>query len=121
MGLRVEVYTSRLSRDYNTSNDGLSARFTEVTVVNAEGPYEPTDDAPGVRLEPGPLGTIRAVPVDGGGSEKPCGPMFGGAYIATSDSRFGDAVAQVLGRRLYGAIALHDRYESAELARAMSL
>jgi hypothetical protein len=36
------------------------------------------------------------------------GPMMGGNYAATSDSRFSEATGQ------YGAIAIHDRYETPE-------
>lgn len=34
------------------------------------------------------------------------GPMMGGAYVATSDSRFSEITG------MYGAVALHDHYES---------
>jgi hypothetical protein len=37
------------------------------------------------------------------------GPMFGGNYAATSDSRFRDATAPY-----YGALPIFDRYETAE-------
>ena len=39
------------------------------------------------------------------------GPMMGGAYVATSDSRFTAAVEEITGVRFYGAVAFHDRYE----------
>lgn len=45
-------------------------------------------------------------------SPRPGRPVFGGAYISTSDSRFADAVAEISGRRFYGAIPLHDCYQS---------
>ena len=37
------------------------------------------------------------------------GPMMGGAYAASSDSRFSEAAVG----GFYGAVAVHDRYESA--------
>jgi hypothetical protein len=38
--------------------------------------------------------------------------MFGGNYAGTSDSRFKDAVENLIGTRFYGAIPVHDRYET---------
>lgn len=43
-----------------------------------------------------------------------CGPMFGGAYAATSDSRWSDLLDG-----FYGAVAVHDRFETAEISRRM--
>lgn len=37
--------------------------------------------------------------------------MFGGAYVATSDSRFRELVESVTEAPFYGAVALHDRFE----------
>jgi hypothetical protein len=116
MGLRASIY--RDCSMQNCSNGGISAYADRVTVVNVPGPHEPTEDAPGVILQRGPLGTVNAVPVDGGGPQM-IGPMMGGCYIATSDSRFSEKVRSLGGS--YGAIALHDRYESVELNRSMSL
>lgn len=48
------------------------------------------------------------------------GPMFGGCYVATSDSRFSDEVERIVGGRFYGAVALHDRFETQELHEMLS-
>lgn len=39
------------------------------------------------------------------------GTMFGGNYAATSDARFGELIAELLGHPFYGAVAVHDRIE----------
>jgi hypothetical protein len=42
-------------------------------------------------------------------------PMMGGCYVATSDSRFSKATG------IYGAVPLHDRYETSEQTRDLSI
>lgn len=112
MPLAVYVY-----RQANSRTDGPAS----VTVVNVEGPFEPTDDAPPFLLDtrnPTPasireyarlvpaemdaeLGTWRAKRVPGA-----AGPMFGGSYAGATDGRFRKALG------FYGAVAIHDRYET---------
>jgi hypothetical protein len=36
--------------------------------------------------------------------------MFGGNYAGTSDSRFGEAVKEMIGHK-YGPVGIHDRVE----------
>ena len=43
--------------------------------------------------------------------EKQNWTMMGGHYGATSDSRFSDAVEEMMGTPFYGALAIHDRVE----------
>lgn len=52
-------------------------------------------------------GTVMAIPF---GDDKHR-PMFGGAFIHTSDSRFARAVEAITGAPTHGTICLHDRYE----------
>jgi hypothetical protein len=119
MGLIVGVYRNPLG-DFTGS--GISGRHLKLTVVNVDGPFDPTPDAPAVALLDGPLGTKRIVPVLGDNDEgwqmvEPdgyCGPMMGGNYAATSDGRWSRAVG------FYGAVAIHDRYETWEQYRALS-
>jgi len=40
--------------------------------------------------------------------------MAGGNY-AVGDSKFDEAVEKLLGTKFYGAVAIHDRFESEEL------
>lgn len=134
MGLTVTVHRAPPSGYGDATNGGISGRFTELTVVNVDGPFRPTDDAPAVMLIPGRLaGTAILVPAihrphgPGDGYEampedtsEYAGPMFGGNYAATSDSRFFRAIERVTGGHFYGAVPIHDRVESWDLYEAMS-
>ena len=104
MGMIAYVYDSPLG---NCSNKGLSAFHKRVTVINVEGPFEPSDDAPAVQLVKRKYGNIVAVPVGLEGKWT----MFGGAYIVTSDSRFNEAVEELSGYEFGFPVALHDRVE----------
>lgn len=117
MGLIVSVYRNAekgMQADFTAG--GLSSRYGALTVVNVDGPFDPTPERPAVALVDGPLGTKRLVPVLGSDEEgwqmvQPqghVGPMMGGNYAGTSDSRWGRAVG------FYGAVAIHDRYETVE-------
>lgn len=125
MGMIVSVYRDADST-YDCSNGGLSSLFTRLTVVNVEGPFDPTADRPAVMLVPGNLpGTVKLVPAENVGTdEEPfyiplptntaeyAGPMFGGNFAATSDSRWFRAIEKLTGGRGSGAIDIHDRVES---------
>ncbi len=105
--------------------DGLSAAVDEVVVVNCDGPFEPADHRPAVLIVPNKYGDPIAVPavLDDAGHWVPArpegtvGPMMGGCYIATSDSRF-KRLSAMLG--LYGAVPLHDRFETPAQYEALS-
>jgi hypothetical protein len=108
MGLRVSVYRNA-EFDENHTNFGVTGRFKSLTVVNIEGPFEPTLESPGVKLVRGAMsGIARIVPIE---VEHRCTQM-GGNYAATSDSRFSEAVEKIVGTRFYGAVPVHDRVES---------
>lgn len=120
MGLIVSVY--RNARGGDCTNGGVSSQFAELTVVNVSGPFEPADHRPAALLETGPGGDLRlfsaAQSADGTwlrtvvpGS---CGPMFGGNYAATSDSRWSQATGG------YGAIPIQDRWETPEQYAVLS-
>jgi hypothetical protein len=94
-----------------------------VTIVNAEGPFEPTDDAPAVVLVVRDLfggKYVHAEPVVPAGTAKPWF-MHGGTYIETSDSRFGEAIRRLTGNKHAYPVALHDRTETAEEMRRNSI
>ena len=60
MGLIANIYRGRFG---DCSNGGLSSRVNEVTLVNVEGPFEPTEDRPAAMLLNGHArGTVRVVP-----------------------------------------------------------
>ena len=105
MGLLACIYDSPLG---NCSNKGISAKFKSVCIVNAEGPFEPSENAPAVTLVKRPYGNIVAIPVGLEGKWT----MFGGAYVSTSDSRFGELVRKLSGYEHGFPVALHDRVES---------
>lgn len=110
MGLSLAV-----ARGANCTNGGISSRFDTLLAVNVPGPFEPSDDCPAVLLETHYAGCLRIVPAiyrDGRWIADPRWAMFGGNYAATSDSRFGDACRKLLGHEFYGAVCIHDRYET---------
>jgi hypothetical protein len=120
-GLRCSIFRS----DYRSLNQ-LLTDFKNVTLVGPEieavggAVFEPNADAPAVKLKVRNIGGIivTAEPVD-----KPdgmCGPMAGGTYIATSDSRFSQAIERITGSRFYGAIPLHDYFETWENYNAIT-
>ena len=100
MGLRVDIYRNTYQSQLNAF-----AGVVEITVVNVPGPFEPTRTAPAARLIPGHgPGQVIVVP-----AEQPAGmvgPMFGGAFAYTSDSRWFEAA------KMYGAVPVHDRFET---------
>lgn len=106
MGMIASIFRGD-DRDF--SNGGVSCWSKKVCITNIEGPFEPNDDCPPVRLERGALNSVRIVPeyiIEEGWPA-----MFGGCFVHTSDSRFSNAVELILGQRFYGAVALHDRVE----------
>jgi hypothetical protein len=122
MGLTVNIYRA----EFYDGRTGLNAfrNVEALTLVNVEGPFEPSAEAPAALLLKGhdPSGeTVRIVPAErkdaepgesGYWREAPGRPMAGGTYAATSDSRFSDAVKRLTGNVFYGAVSVHDRYET---------
>ena len=105
MGMIADIFRSDMS---DCSNNGISSNFTSVTIVNVEGPFEPTVGRPAVELVKGYVeGTCFVRPVYLG-TER---PMMGGTYVATSDSRFHRAVREITGGDFSGAVPFHDRVE----------
>jgi hypothetical protein len=64
---------------------------------------------PAVALEM-TAGTAHLVPVDDEG-QKVAGWVQSGGNHATGDSRFTEAVEQLIGQHFYGAVSIHDRIE----------
>jgi len=104
MGILGNIYDWSLG---NCSNDGISAKHTQVCVINVDGPFEPSQDTPAVRLIKRRTGNLVCEPV--GLEDK--WTMFGGAYVYTSDSRFTEAVERLSGYNHAFPVALHDRVE----------
>lgn len=108
MGMVVSVFRDDLG---DCSANGLSSKFDKVTVVNCEGPFEPSADRPAVKMEFGNIaGTVKVVPV--GDEYKDRHSMFGGTFVYSSDSRFAKKCAELTGLPFWsGAVPFHDRYE----------
>jgi len=104
MGMLASIYRSDLG---DCSMKGVSSRATKVCVVNVDGPFEPSADAPAVRLVKRRYGNVVAIPVGLEDGQV----MFGGTYVETSDSRFDEAVRNLSGYDFGFPVALHDRVE----------
>ncbi len=113
MGLLAGIYECKSIG--NCSNGGISAEHVRVCVVNAEGPFEPHETSPGVRVIQHPAGRkygLIAVPIDLPPEAKSVGPMAGGTHIGTSDSRMSALLRSLGSSDPYGLISLHDRFET---------
>ena len=130
MGLLVSVYRNAEFEADGTdcTNGGLSGRFRKLLIVNVPGPTPDNGMHPAMLLvddqpcgEPYP----KLVPADPDDHDKPyrsptlCGPMMGGNYAGSSDSRLGQAVHELCGLRL-SILPVHDRFESPQLYRLLS-
>lgn len=99
MGLHANIYRS----DYDCELNYFYGKKS-VTLINVDGPFEPTEDYPAAILKDGYTpGSKIIVPVD----EVPDNvfQMMGGTYANSSDSRFSEATGT------YNAIPIHDRRE----------
>jgi len=123
-GLSVDIFKHKA---WSHSNGGVSAFFDEAVIFGdgIEGPIS-EDEAikrgvPLLHLVKGPgqgvVNWIATVWLDPDGEfAKDVGPMFGGTFVGSSDSRF----ARATGQRGTSVIPLHDRYETAEQYEHMS-
>jgi hypothetical protein len=110
VGLIVQVYRDSFE---DCTAGGVSARCDALTVVNIGGPSAPAPDRPAALLVSGYRDTKHVVPAvqDRHGGWVPlsvpgrAGPMHGGNFAATSDSRWSSALG------FHGAAPIHDRYE----------
>jgi len=108
MGLRVDIHRGTYRSRFNTFD-----AYVEITVVNVPGPFEPSRTAPAARLIPGHFpGQVIVVPDEY--PEGMVGPMFGGTFAYTSDSRWFEAT------KMYGAVPIHDLFDTSERYDALS-
>lgn len=99
MGLIVSIV-----RDKYDSPVNAFFGYGEVTVVNVDGPFDPTPDRPAARLATNGMGNPIIVPASA--PEDGLTPwMAGGTFAYTSDSRFSRATG------LYAAVPVHDYAE----------
>lgn len=99
---------------YHVAGNATSCYQNQLNVGSAE-----PDDLVGFVAEIDPT-TVQAsewIPL-----RKPdqVGPMAGGHYAGTSDGRFSAAVEKILGSRFYGAVPIHDRFETVAQYEALS-
>jgi hypothetical protein len=117
MGLPVEVYTGEFG------GKGPLSRAKGLVLVNVSGPFEPSPDRPAALLlhgyAPSLARVVPAVKARDGEWHAIGRPMMNGAYAATSDSRFSEAVALIIGAPFHGAVGIFDRYEDHPRADAM--
>ncbi len=108
MGLNVSVYRNSEFAGYDCTNGGITSANTSLNVVNADGPFDPTDTAPAVMIVddfPCNKSYPKLVPAVWNALteewERTKGWfMFGGNYGGTSDSRVE-----------YNILPVHDRQE----------
>ena len=116
-GLTASIFIDELIGE--CSNGGISSRCKAVTVVGIPDAeiFSAGEDRPAVKLVKRQImgkTVVHAEPVEA--PPQGCvGWMMGGSYISTSDGRFGRAVG------FYGAVALHDRCETPEQYRQLSI
>lgn len=115
--LDLTVYSHRNYR--GCANGGWTETHDSLYVACPTGCDSIDEDSPALfDLVAGPYGTIHLRPRNGG---EGAGPMMGGSYAGTCDSRFNEMCAELAGMRYWhGAVAVHDRYETQELYEAMS-
>jgi len=114
--LRISVYKNPLYKE--CSNGGITERFNELLVVCDEGYIEIDENNPPENLV---VFHERMLGGEWCGYLEPYAPcpsgcvgwMSGGAFAASSDSRFSRMVG------IYGAVAVHDRTETQEQYDAM--
>ena len=116
--LSLSIYKNPLY--HGCANGGWTENNDELFVACPSGPHEVEVDDPSLFvLRRGPLGSLRLEPnviPDG-----MAGPMMGGCYAATSDSRFSEMCEHLLGHRWYGAVAVHDRFDTWEAYRILTM
>lgn len=129
-GLTLHVYRSKLG---DFTNGGISSGADKLILVGLirGGQFEPLPehsqvfapgpDAPAVVLVesrlPAKYGPhLEPFMTDDSGD---VGPMSGGNYAASSDSRWSE-LGDLFGHGRLGAVPIHDRYESPELYRQLS-
>jgi hypothetical protein len=104
-GMLVFVLRSALG---DCTNGGVTSKYDKFVLTGPGVPeiFEPSDDAPELILikrtfHDGPY--YHAVPAVSPLGKSHCGPMAGGNFVHTSDSRLGF---------LKGPISVHDRFET---------
>lgn len=104
-GMLVRVY----SDGGNATNGGLTSKHKSFVLLGVEGPFEANDETPALKLVKRVIGGqeyLHAEPTDKDRPLNMAGPMFGGNFVFTSDTRFNEVSRQ--------PIPVHDRFETQE-------
>lgn len=107
MGLLVRIYRS----DYDPESNVFHG-FNDIVVENIAGPFDATGTRVSANIAKGWGGEPILVPSVF--PEGMIGPMFGGTFAYSSDSRFFEKVNR------HGAIPIHDRFETPEQYERLS-
>lgn len=114
--LPMSVYYNKKYRD--CANGGWTEENDELYVACEEGIFDVDENDPALFvLHKTSKDSVCLVPMSGGDG---AGPMAGGSFAYTSDSRVSRMVQKILGYRFYGAISVHDRYETWEQYYALT-
>ena len=114
LALPITVYTN----GSDCTNDGISGKYETLLLVHDEG-WVDIDGTEGNLVEViTHMGNPIIVPLHK--PENMMGPAMGGNY-ATGDSRFMEIIKKVTGVSFYGAVPIHDRFETWEMYNSMSL
>lgn len=106
MGLCLSVYRWAFG---DCTNNGTSANVQNICVINIPGPSSPSAFVPAFVLALGPSGDPILKPAN---NQHGFGPMFGGNFAYTCDSRLSEAVNKMTGCKSWGALPIFDRFES---------
>lgn len=123
-GLRVDVY--RAAHGGDCTNGGVTASRDSFILVDREREFERAPEVTQEDFDAGRVLFVDHVVVGepsyfarpAGPDREPieidghCGPMFGGNFVSTSDSRFAE--------RFGDALRVHDRFEDWETHRRLS-
>ncbi len=105
-GMLVSVY----SDGSDCTNGGMTSNHKRFVLIGMEGPFQSDEKTPALKLVKRFIGGreyLHAEPVDEKNiPENMVGPMFGGNFIFTSDTRFWEVSRQ--------PIPVHDRYETTQ-------
>ena len=120
MGLIVNIL--RNSDLGDCSNGGVSGQVNKLTLINVEGPFMPTEDAPAAMIVAGNLSGAKIIPCfdEARDMSNIIGPMMGGTYVTSSDSRFSSKLEE-FGVYIEMVVPFHDRYETTDQYRALSI
>jgi len=97
MGLLVHIYRDNLSRE---ARPNVFKDVNLLTLINVPGPFNPTVNAPAAEVTRHGMDLV-IIPADTM-LEPVIGPMFGGTFAYSADSRFPAPTA----------LRIHDRYET---------